>query len=471
MSAKIDGHQFHIEERKERVIRQNRIDLEGEKCFLEIDGQLLQVTDCSTFGLAFKSKEKYEVGRQTSFCTLTFNGYKIGEISLKVIRVQENNSIFKVGCEIIGQPIDFEKISGIRFGSDLIAKHNEEISKYALVPDDFRRLVSDMKVWLLSLKSKVDQLEKQMDFNRINDKTDFENTVANIVGDYIVQAFEPSYISLDKFLKNSNDEVKELSFEFFRKQMIDLLIKAPFHNRAYTKPLGYAGDYQMMNQIYSNEGMGDTLFSKCLHLYFISAPESRAVRNRAEYLYEVILSTVKKFEGRRVRILSVASGPAFEMQNFISRNPSLSKNVSFTLLDQDTEALQHAQKKIKIIQNELNINLDTKYLNKAIKHVIAKGLDDEYDLIYSAGLFDYFTDPVAYMAAKRLHDALSSDGKLIIGNFSNSSLGQITMDIALDWHLIYRSSENLKSLFGSIGNNFYIESEKEGINLFCHISK
>ena len=255
--------------------------------------------------------------------------------------------------------------------------------------------------------------------------------------------------------------------------MVQILLGAPFHNRAFNKPLGYAGDYQMMNQIYSFEGMGDSLFSKCLHLYFISAPESRAVRNRAEYLYNQIHSKVFPLQDKtkKVNILSVACGPAFEVQTFIKRNLQAVELTKFCFLDQDMEALQFVQRKIKALERDLKISIDFELIHKPIRDVIAKGLDDKFDLIYSAGLFDYFSDPVASMAAKRLHAALAEGGKLIIGNFSNSSLGKITMDIALDWHLIYRSPEELTNLFAPVGQNFRIESEKEGINLFCHIDK
>ena len=40
--------------------------------------------------------------------------------------------------------------------------------------------------------------------------------------------------------------VDQVAIGYFRKNMIEILLEAPFHNRAYTKPLGYAGDYQMI---------------------------------------------------------------------------------------------------------------------------------------------------------------------------------------------------------------------------------
>jgi extracellular factor (EF) 3-hydroxypalmitic acid methyl ester biosynthesis protein len=461
-----------ITEKRDRVVRQNRFDLIGDQCFITVNNEKFEVIDCTSFGIAFRAHKDFEKDKMYGDCKVSFVDNHIGDISIRVIRAESAHNYKKIACEIIGTPLEMEKISGIKSALQITMGHQDEVNKFTAIPEEFRRLVCEMKVWLLSLKGKVDNLDKNIQFNRVSDKQNYENTIANVIGSYIVNSFEPLYVKLDTILKSSDQQGKDLAFEFFRSQMIDLLLDAPFHNRAYTKPLGYAGDYQMMNQIYSYEGLGDNLFAKCLHLYFISAPESRAVRNRAGYLYDQIIKAFeKKKDGEKFRLLSVACGPAFEMQNFIYKHPELALQTKFCLLDQDMEALQHAQRKIMVIERDLNIKLDVELIHKPIKHVIAKGISGEFDLIYSAGLFDYFTDPVAHMAARRLFDALDSDGKLIIGNFSNASMGQLTMDIALDWHLIYRSPDELRGLFAEIGSSFSIESEEEGINLFCHIDK
>jgi extracellular factor (EF) 3-hydroxypalmitic acid methyl ester biosynthesis protein len=56
-------------------------------------------------------------------------------------------------------------------------------------------------------------------------------------------------------------------------------------------------------------------------------------------------------------------------------------------------------------------------LNTSIRTVIAEGLDNSYDFIYSAGLFDYLNDRVVRTAGARLVDALAPGGTALIGNF------------------------------------------------------
>jgi extracellular factor (EF) 3-hydroxypalmitic acid methyl ester biosynthesis protein len=116
--------------------------------------------------------------------------------------------------------------------------------------------------------------------------------------------------------------------------------------------------------------------------------------------------------------------------------------------------------------------VEFRFLHKAIKNIIVRGTEHkEYDLIYSAGLFDYLSDPVALMAAQQLFKSVRPGGKLVIGNFNVNNPTQVVMDYALDWELIYRSEEDLLELFKNVGGRLVVEREPLDINLFCVISK
>ena len=104
--------------------------------------------------------------------------------------------------------------------------------------------------------------------------------------------------------------------------------------------------------------------------------------------------------------------------------------------------------------------------------MIAAGLpENDYDMIYSAGLFDYFTEPVAQMAAQRMVANLKPGGKLIIGNFSMENPSVAIMELGLDWNLIYRSKEDLERMFKGFGSKVHVEKEPLGVNLFVVIEK
>ncbi len=65
---------------------------------------------------------------------------------------------------------------------------------------------------------------------------------------------------------------------------------SPFGHRTYHKPIGYAGDYEMMNMIYRNQPEGRSLFEKLIHLLLVSQWPAKSVRNRIAHLRENILN-------------------------------------------------------------------------------------------------------------------------------------------------------------------------------------
>ena len=65
--------------------------------------------------------------------------------------------------------------------------------------------------------------------------------------------------------------------------------------------------------------------------------------------------------------------------------------------------------------------------------MIAEGLDNSYDLIYSAGLFDYLNDRVVRTAGARLVDALAPGGTAVIGNFDVANPTRPLMEHVRAW--------------------------------------
>ena len=100
----------------------------------------------------------------------------------------------------------------------------------------------------------------------------------------------------------------------FPEQLKELIYQSSFAHRSVAKPLGYAGDFEMMNIIYRNEAAGDSLFGKCLHAYWLSHPEAKAVRNRSRYLFGLLSNVIRQYEGAPLKIGSIACGPAREVQ-------------------------------------------------------------------------------------------------------------------------------------------------------------
>ncbi len=253
-------------------------------------------------------------------------------------------------------------------------------------------------------------------------------------------------------------------------EMIDL---SPLAGRCYRKPLGYAGDFEMMNMLYRNESLGETLFGRALSRIVLDTDAAQAVRNRVHYLAGKIRATIARCEpGQPARLLSVASGPAMEIQYLLRTDPGLlaAGRAEITLLDQDASALALAREQIESLAAQAGVEVTLRCINASIKAVIADGLTGFYDLIYSAGLFDYLKDHTARSAGSQLVAALAPDGQAVIGNFALENTARPLQELVLDWPLLHRSAEDLRRLFSDLGADFTVEHEATGVNLFALIT-
>ena len=94
-----------------------------------------------------------------------------------------------------------------------------------------------------------------------------------------------------------------------------------------------------------------------------------------------------------------------------------------------------------------------------------------FDFIYSLGLFDYLTDPVAKAVVNKLTELLAQDGEMVIGNFHIANRSRYHMEYWGDWSLIHRTEEAMQNLvqngFSMKSRVFFEDSENQ---VFLHIN-
>ncbi|MEK6774039.1 MAG: class I SAM-dependent methyltransferase [Bdellovibrionota bacterium] len=469
---------------RRKIIRQDRISVPSGKCYIILDQKKYEVVNISTFGLAaiFLSKDFIEMksvleNSEPLELPLIFAETQTQILSLRPVRIEKHpQSIFEdkiVAFEVIGETLNVDRIKALEASIEVIELQKGFEKKLVEIPANFRLLVYEMKDWLIFLKTKIEELEAHSPIDSNKDNQEFRMTIAESISEYVGKIIPNQYRKIPEMLKGMDQVTVAAAIQFFRQQIGTLVLGAPFANRAFYKPRGYAGDYEMMNHLYRGELIGRTLFDQCMHKYFIEEPSGRAVKNRCDYMFDKIIETVKTCKSDTIRILAVASGPAVEQQLFLKNSKDfLNKKIEFVCLDQDEESLKHAQREIQMIERFANTGFSFRYVNLAIKNIIIEGPPEkDFDLVYSAGLFDYFTDPVAQSAALKLYESVRPGGRLIIGNFSKDNPNQTIMELLLDWYLIYRSEDELKQLFGVIKKDLTIEKEKLAINLFAVMKK
>ncbi len=477
---------FSIDERsRKKVIRQDRITLDPGVCFVHFESEKFEITNVSAFGCAVIANKNQFEKIQSLFATtesikvdIFYKDIQTQTISIRFARAEEYiRSVIGeqvVGFEIIGEPLKVERLKALEATSNVIEKQTKYSIELNTIPSEFKNFVYEMKDWLEKLKIEITALEENTPVDNWKDANEYRLTIADAVSDYLYKVFPQQYSQVPNLISKMSPEQVKIATKFAREHVGTLVYDAPFANRAYNKPRGYAGDYEMMNHLYRDEVVGKTLFDQCMHRYLIDEPAALAVKNRGAYLAQKINDLFENTSQKQsLKILSIASGPAMEQQLFLQNNKNYyGRNAEFTCLDQDEESLKHAQRQLLSMERFLQSGFNFKFNNMAIKNVIANGCpEDNYDLIYSAGLFDYFTEPVAQLAAKKMLEAVKPGGKVIIGNFSKDNPTVPLMELILDWHLIYRSNNDLLRMFDGLGSKIWVEKEPLGINLFVVIQK
>lgn len=245
----------------------------------------------------------------------------------------------------------------------------------------------------------------------------------------------------------------------FREILGDVLKKEnTLFGHTYEKPFGYAGDFLLIEKIYEKYVTENPKYKKW-DLFYHSHEATEAVRNRKKYFIEKMKEIVTS--KKEVNVLILGSGPASDVFEFCQTNDS--ENIFFDLLDIDKNAIEYARKK-----NEKYL----KNINFIEANVIKYSTDKKYDFIWSAGLFDYLNDKLFVALLKRFKDNLTTDGKIIIGNFSPSNPTIKVMEVMTEWYLNYRDEEHLLALAKAANINTekcMIEKEPLSINLFLKI--
>jgi len=231
------------------------------------------------------------------------------------------------------------------------------------------------------------------------------------------------------------------------------------HGHSRNKPFGYAGDFLIIDKIYREQVTADDRFSKW-DIFWNNHAACKAVRNRKEYFINTI--TGKLNAGRPLHLLNVASGPARDLSELYKL---IDPAQLFTLcIEADATAIKYASQLNK--PNEKQIQ----FINK---NIFRFDTDEQFDIIWSAGLFDYFTDAVFVRLTRKFMQWAKPGTEIIIGNFSDDNPSQQFMELVGDWFLHHRSAEQLTDLAiqaGADKNKVWVGSEPEGVNLFLHIT-
>lgn len=192
--------------------------------------------------------------------------------------------------------------------------------------------------------------------------------------------------------------------------------------------------------------------------FFQSQSAPQAVRNRKKYFIDLVGNILNKKDN--ISVLNIASGPGRDILELFECYGTDKINIKCVELDK--KAIEYS----KLLLGE-RANLVEFFNINAVKFTT----DEKFDLVWSAGLFDYFNDSIFIRLLTRFYHLLKPNSEMVIGNFSDNNPSKIYMELFGDWILNYRSKEKLTYLGAKVTNqeNIKVGMEPNGVNLFLHL--
>lgn len=268
-----------------------------------------------------------------------------------------------------------------------------------------------------------------------------------------------------------------LAKDYTEEHLTPELMGAPLWCQAYTKPLGYPGDYVAMNYMYDGTPEGDTPFGSVAHELAVHI--GQFVVKRKELVRQAIAEAVAKHAGTEPCVIaSLGCGPAREVTEFLAHDPLATRPTQFFLVDQDGAALCFAGRQVAAALSAgpalgaARVEMRHLSVLRLLREIEPGELLAPADLIYSAGLLDYFSDRTCRILTQRLYQALRPGGHLLLGNMKAGTDMLWPLELIADWSLRYRSAESILAWTeGLEGAEISLRTEATGYDYLLSVRK
>lgn len=350
---------------------------------------------------------------------------------------------------------------------------------YRILPE-YKVVIADMQSFLADLRLWLDQVELGIRSSPSGDRAKLERDVAAQLQSSVVPIVNELFNRFEEVSLRVDEESRPAHMQFGRRQLHPLLLSSPFVYRTFAKPLGYAGDYEMVNMMFRDPCEGGSLFAKMINAYALQLPPIIAHRNRISYLRDRLTQEARRVsqQSRSLRLFNLGCGPAQEVQQFMAE-ATFSDQSEMVLSDFNDETLAHTTAVLSEARqrygHRTRIQLVKKTAHQLLKQserTVQRPRNELYDLIYCAGLFDYLSDKVCRKLMDVFYDMLAPGGTVVTTNVDVHP-SRNEMEYFLEWHLIHRNTEQMKSLAPRQANpeNIRLVRDSTGVNIFMEITR
>jgi extracellular factor (EF) 3-hydroxypalmitic acid methyl ester biosynthesis protein len=445
-----------------RPARVNAADLPADlACRFLCEGLLvgpLSVVDLSTAGFAAVTSDALALapGSVLEAFELLVGEYVVWTGDAVVV----HGNVERIGARFTSGVLDLEHL---RLGATMDGRLAVQREQREHLPAEWRAAVADVRQLLEDARLEMEAVDRAEMHDPMR-RAEAEATLFAALRAQWGAAYFEAVSRLHAMSVGFDKRAAALGRNYASSMLGPLLMACPLQRRAYEKPLGYAGDYRMMELCFTRELAGDGLFGRFLHSVAQHYTLVRAVVAREVVMRQAVIDAANAEGEGPVRVLALAAGPAIELRRMLAETGPLRRGVEMILLDQDQGAHESAHRHLtRVLQQRHRdaLPVTVHCLHFSVSQLIRPQTDDErrvvqetladLDLAYSAGLYDYLPDPVAARLTQRLYGRLRGGGRLLLGNLVETPDSTWVMEYVLGWTLRYRTDTSMLHLADGCG--------------------
>ncbi len=423
---------------------------------IHVDDSSFELFDLSMSGLSFvspSSKQWSEEDDKDIPITLNLGPNEIFQGKGKIRRIEPHEDRQKVALELTKGYLDIQNI--LEHHDDLALQNTIQAGLRDLsaeVSTGYKTVVADAVYLLRSARETLEKIENDLpiDTPRRSERIqeiilECEKTAHTRWKDISKRGM------LELHAMRGNQNTIDAAKHYTEKTLTPELMGGASWNRAYEKPLGYPGDFEVMNFAYNLSMIGETAYEKFCHMLGTSTGEFIATRMTMVKQKIAELTSLAAQQGKsNLKITSLGCGPSQEVANFL-RGHVHPLAVHFTLIDQDHDALAFAYKNCYPEVSRLDGRATVRCLHATFLEFLATGnlfkKIESQDLIYAVGLVDYLSDQRAKRMVNDLYKNLNPGGTMMIGSMRDSDTSlEWQVEFVTDWQLEYRDEDEMLAM-------------------------
>jgi SAM-dependent methyltransferase len=223
-----------------------------------------------------------------------------------------------------------------------------------------------------------------------------------------------------------------------------LVHQDPLTERSYFKPRGYPGDPVLMDFYYGTDNVAPYLdrvtdLGRRIYDYTSNNRVARGFRRRREIMATLIDRVARETRGARILTLDCGHLREVEICQAVRRR----QVDRFLAVDRDPESLRVVQERFGPLGVETAVTTVQEMLEEPLKL-------GTFDLVYSAGVYDYLHRGLAARVTEALFKTLRSGGSLLVTNLVHGIPDVGYLEAFMDWRLEFRDAHEMFSLTGGL---------------------